>query len=204
MERWAALLRNFLTAFVTWQAVTASGPGLAADRKTVDPFDCRPAAIAPSDNDIWLVRTPHLSGLPVEIPPAVLDAIHNSAARLMEETKQDGDRIEVKDCAEMFVGTYRIAVPHNRDLFVADIKMGWSNQFFYLFLYDPSTGAVTQRPRRVQSYWFEGLLERESKTLVQQPVISFVDLYQNGERQILIQERIHSGNMFPARVNRSG
>ncbi len=66
--------------------------------------------------------------------------------------------------------------------------------YFYLVLYDPATGAVTQNPPRIWAKWRQSFGAKDP--LLKRPFISSADLFENHHQQIVFEEYVHNGNMY--------
>jgi hypothetical protein len=100
----------------------------------------------------------------------------------------------------LFPHTYRISAPQHRELYVAEVTSVMGIDYFYLVLYDPPTGTVTQNPPRIWAKWTQGCGAKDP--LLKTPYVSFADLFNNHHDQIVFEERVHNGTMYNAVVYR--
>ena len=98
----------------------------------------------------------------------------------------------VTTCEREFLGTYRMVIAERRQLFVANLYAGPGAQYFYLIVYDPKTGALTKAPPRTSSRWMDD--ERG----LSEPLVSRADVFRDGNRQIVLEQRVHNGTMYNA------
>lgn len=161
-----------------------------------DPSSCHLKAFVTADNDIRLANDDRPAGKPVPMPAAVADKIHAAAKRLSRRVSA-----EVKEgltCGELFPATYRISLSGQRELYVSEISIYAYLNYFYLILYDPATGAVTQHPVAIDTHWTKSFGAKDE--LVKRPFVSSADLYENHHSQIVFEVRVHNGNMYNAVV----
>lgn len=124
----------------------------------------------------------------------MLDTTYAAASHLIAQVRpgtSDG-----VTCKDLFPDIYRVSVSELRQLFIAEIYVGRGVSFFYLILYDPSTGAVTQDPPRIGAKWPQSFGAKDP--LVKRPFVSFADLFQNNRSQIVFEERVHNGTAYNA------
>jgi hypothetical protein len=132
-----------------------------------DPIDCQPNGLATADNDIRLRGDQRPPGKSIALPDVVRDQLRAAAARLLSRVGRD--MVDGFSCADLFRPVYRISDFGDRDLFVGEIAIGIGGSFFYLVLHDP---------------------------VVRRPFVSSADLFRNGRRQIVFEERVHNGTMY--------
>ncbi len=170
----------------------------AADTAPPDPAKCHLTAMVTADNDIRLDGDRRSPGKPAVVPPAVADRIHAAAAKLFADLPPDG--LEGLTCKDLFPHTYSISAPQHRELYVVEVASVTGIDYFYLVLYDPATGAVTQNPQRIWAKWTQGFSAKDP--LLKTPYVSFADLLNNHHDQIVFEERVHNGSMYNAVVYR--
>jgi hypothetical protein len=160
------------------------------------PSTCHPTALVTTDNDIRLKHDDRPPGKPIAIPPTVAGRLHAAAATSLSQVD-----VQVTDgltCAALFPSIYRLTAPEQRDLYVADISVGSGVEFFYLIVYDPTSGAVTRDPPRIAAKWSQSFGAADQ--LVTRPFVSAFDLFQDRHREIVFEERVYNGTAYNAVV----
>lgn len=89
---------------------------------------------------------------------------------------------------------YRVGGFGQRDLFVAEIGIPTAGSYFLFYMYDTKTGAATENPPQVGSKWPQ--IEGVKDHLVRLPLVSSADLFGNGNRQVVFEERVHNGTEY--------
>jgi len=171
---------------------SATSPVSVADSSSQVPPTCELAAFETPDNDIRIEGDERPVGRVAPMPTQVAAVLHRVAARLIANI----DDAELKNdltCATLFPGSYKISAPERRELFVAEIYLGFGVGFFYFVLHDPATGDVTSVPPRVYSKWQQ---ISDHDDLLQKPFVASEDLYQDNHRQIVFEERVHNGTVY--------
>jgi hypothetical protein len=188
----ASSLRIALFAMIAccWVAANAH----AASYPTPDPAKCQLIALVTDDNDIRIDGDTRLPGKPTSIPPAVAKQLYAAATRYLAH--RGPSLTNGLTCKDLFPHTYRILAPHGRELYVSDVDAADGLGFFYLTLYDPATGAVTQHPPGVSDRWTKNFGAKDP--LLKAPYVSFADLRGDRQHQVVLQERVHNGNMYNA------
>jgi hypothetical protein len=88
---------------------------------------------------------------PTITPAAVIYQLRAAAKGLLGRARPNA--ADGLTCKDLFPSTYRIPEPEHRDLFVSEVDAEPGLGFFYLILYDPVTGTVTQYPPRIEAEW---------------------------------------------------
>ena len=164
----------------------------SARGQSIDPDTCHLTALATNDNDIRIRGDLRPPGHPVSVPSPVASKLHALAKKLLEE-RNPAFRVELT-CPELFPEIYRISQPRQRELYVAEIELGFEQGFFSLVLYDPATGSVTQNPPLIWSKWTQSF--GAGDPLLKAPFVSSANLFQDGHPQIVVEEYVHNGNMY--------
>ena len=94
----------------------------------------------------------------------------------------------------------RLAAPHERWLFVFELRgpVGWSE--FRLLLYEPGTQRVSPATLRLPNKWTSGFAVKHPKPddLLQEPYLGFGDLDDDGEPDLVVERYGHNGTMYNA------
>jgi hypothetical protein len=182
-----------LIAFICGFLFVCAPPAFSVET----PFDvssCQLKALATADNDLRLDRDDRLPGKAVLMPAPVVSQVRAAAKGLLARARPG--TVEEVTCKRLFRNTYRISEPEHRQLFVSRIYVAYGSGFFYLILYDPVTGAVTEHPPHIWAPWTDEFGVRDE--LVKTPFVSSSDLFQNHQPQIVFEERVHNGTMYNA------
>ena len=126
------------------------------------------------------------------MPAPVRDQLRVAALRLL--SRVGPDLVDGRRCADLFHPVYRVSGFGRRDLFVSEIDIGNGGSFFYLVLHDLVSGAATEDPPWVGAKWPQ--IFGAGDPLVTRPFVSSADLFLNGHRQIVFEERVHNGTMY--------
>ncbi len=153
-------------------------------------------AIATQDNDLSLV------GNTVDVPEAVQRTIHTIAHKAFENWKrafqgsgEPSEHFSMK-LDDVYGMVVRIKTPLN-NLFIFQENGLFEAIFYHLILFDPHTNAVTQNPPKINGKWRQG---GSWGAMLLKPLISFDDLDQDGSPEVIVQEKVHNGNMYNAAV----
>lgn len=162
------------------------------------------SAIVPRGNDLPWEDEPR-DAQRVRVPQEVqtrIDQIVDSARKTW--IVSFGNR-DVGPKSSAYGSIYRFSVPDGWHLYFFCLvnPVGFTTHF--LIVFDPSTRALTKNPPALWGKWTD--LERTSIAhgnnrgdLLQRPIISFDDLDQDGQPEIIIQEVVHNGTMYNAVV----
>jgi hypothetical protein len=158
----------------------------------LDPSSCVPSGLATDDNDIRLDDDRRPPGKPISLPEAVADRVRAAAAKMLARTLPE--LAEGLTCAMLLRPVYHVSGFGRANLFVAEADIPTAGGFFFVILHDPATGATTQDPPWIGSKWPQVFGTRDP--LVRIPLVSSDDLFQNGRRQVVFEERVHNGTLY--------
>jgi hypothetical protein len=154
-------------------------------------------AIVTADNDMSLADYP--IGKRVPVPGPVQMRIHALVSRAVERRRTQGITLDDYGVTvEYFYGPIiRITMPDEKYLFVFKQKDMFGVIFYHLILFDPMAELVTQDPPAIYGRWMEG---GDWGAKLENPLVSFDDLDQDGRPELVIEERVHNGTMYNAVV----
>jgi len=150
-------------------------------------------AIATADNDLYFDENP--PGEIVDVPSMVQSVFFNITRRAFMDYL--GKCKGLDECGnitlEQFYGPIlRITESQNRFLYI--FTLGWvGRNYYYFVMYDKALDIISREPQSVPAQWVElGLLD--------EPIVSFDDLDQDGQNELVFEERVHNGTTYNAAV----
>jgi hypothetical protein len=159
----------------------------------IDGSSCTPAGFVTADNDIRLDNDRRPAGKPIALPTAVSNKVRAIMVKTLAGDPELGDGLT---CDALEESVYRVAGVGRPDLYVASVALPVGPSFFFLLLYDPASGALTESPPRIGSKWPQ--LFGAQDPLVRIPLVSQTDLFHDGHHQIVFEERVHNGTVYNA------
>ena len=175
-----------LAALLAGGAVAGAAAPRADDENAFDPSDCQPRVTARADNDIEpnfdRVESPSAERVPAAVRAKLVEMATDFLIRA-------GDmRTRGMTCDRLIPKTFRVVVTPRRDLYVGILRDVYGYRFT-LIMYDKDSGRAAARPPQFSA--------RSLRTApLEKPYVSFIDLRQDGGRQIVFQEPTHFFEVF--------
>jgi len=180
-------------------------PALPASQKPdMDPRDlrnCRLTAVHPADNDIHRSDDRGFNSVSATLPPLVARNILDHVSELAKKNFTVEDwREGGQGCADIFSPVFALNGPAGLRLYVVPRYFPLGNSVDYFVMYDPRTGAFTRLPPLIYTKWWEGF--DASDPLVKRPVVRMEPSARGRPPLLIVQERVHNGNVYDAAVYR--
>lgn len=158
---------------------------------------CPAIAFATADNDIRLDGDKRSAGRPVPLPATVENAFRSITLRSLRDL--DPKIVNGLTCRSIVISVFRVSIPERRFLFIETVGYGVGGEWFVLVGYDPASKFTTQKPVVIGAKWPNDFYA-DGDRLAKPPFVSSADLFRDGHRQVVFEERVHNGNMYNAAV----
>jgi hypothetical protein len=136
-----------------------------------------------ADNDVFPDET--VAKAFVAVPDVVRHRIGSFVARKrVEQTWEMGDL-----SWEVFL----VRGPLTRDLYVTHVDKSCGGDWYFIFVYDRLENRISATPAMISVKWTHASLEK--------PMISFDDLDEDGEPEVVVEECVHNGTAYDAVVH---
>jgi len=147
-------------------------------------------AVVTAANDFTTSR--HPVGTRVSVPRVVARKIETLVGQAYSpENKSYFPR------RSFFGPIFRITAPKNCYLYVFRRTGPMDSDFYFFILFDPATNRITRNPVFIYGKWMEG---DDWGSELRRPLLSFEDIYGDGELELIVEERVHNGTMYNAVV----
>ena len=143
-------------------------------------------AIHNNDNDLAL--SDERDGTLIPVPRDVVEKIHELALAYFQSYGLQDTCIKLADVYGPVI--YQIDAPRNTQLFILQLTAFSNALTYHLILFDPTQSQVTPAPPSIVGYSVCG---RDQCELLEAPYVSFDDINQNGEEEIVFQRQAHNG-----------
>ncbi len=175
-------------------------------------------AIHRPDNDMDI--GPSLKGKKVEIPKKIRAVLQTEAKEdfggLVKFIAQDSEGSGVKEDEiwdyyglhplKTYGPVYLVKAPNGLEVYVLmNLRSGSMGGWSYgLLLYDPKTGKASKSATWISGKWLDGLDKDlrmfEGDRCLTKPMISFDDINSDGQKALVVEERVHNGTMVNAGI----
>jgi len=150
---------------------------------------CRPeTAWAAPDNDIRLSEDSRAAAKSEPLPESVSAQVRAIAEDFV--VKIGSDAALGLDCPDLYGAIYRVDIPRGRQLYVVRLALLAGGQY-KLIVFDPASRTVSAAAETV---YFIEWKDTTSGGSTELPIVSFVDLYGDGQSEIVFEEQEHVGS----------
>lgn len=199
---YANLIRriNFGLVVLNLQLSLASSVALTAENPQQTKPDSKTSpqsqliAVSPVRNDLYLDDTPN--GQVSQLPAPVVSRIRALVKTSMERWKGYGDPDFKLTGADFLGPIQRFATPYRFHLYVFRLRQPFGKDYYYFYLYNSETNTVTKAPPSIYAKW----MNMVEPSVTENPIVSFRDLDGDGNKELVVQERVHNGTMYNAIV----
>jgi hypothetical protein len=181
------LCRSATLCFIASIAMAAFIPSQALAKLT---------AVITRNNDFTTEERPR--GKVVPVPEPVERKIDSLVDKVYARFKRECGE-ECRLSKDFFYGPiFRITAPSNLEIHVFRRMAPLGAEFFFFIVFDPVTKKITQEPAYIFAKWMS-LVSGDVE--LQLPLLSFDDVDGDGQKEILIRERVRNGTMYNAIVH---